>query len=361
MRYRVPLSLLLLSLLCAGFLQLTSEGGQKVGICYGQMGGNQPPAHEAVELVQSVGIQRMRLYGPDHSALEALKNTGIEVVLGVPNEHLHMLSSGQDGADQWVQEYVKNYQDVKFRYIVVGNGIAPLHAQNSEFAEFLLPAMQNIKNAISASGLQDQIKVTTALDQSEILSQSSPPSAGEFRPDMRDFIDGIINFLVNNNAPLLVNIHPYFSYIYYKDEIPHGLGEPTKWFVNPRLKYALFQQTQSMVRDGSLGYTNVFDAMVDSVYSALEKANGSSLDVVVSEIGWPTAGAADANRKNAAAHNNNLINHVRNNGTPKRPHKSVETYIYSLFDENGKSPEVNKHWGVFWNNKQAKYEISFQG
>ena len=60
-----------------------------------------------------------------------------------------------------------------------------------------------------------------------------------------------------------------------------------------------------MVRDGLLAYTNVFDAMVDSVCSGLEKSNGSSLDVVVSETGWPTAGGA--NIKNAVTHNNNLI------------------------------------------------------
>ncbi|XP_074352746.1 putative glucan endo-1,3-beta-glucosidase BG1 [Apium graveolens] len=101
--------------------------------------------------------------------------------------------------------------------------------------------------------------------------------------------------------------------------------------------------------------------MVDSVHSALEKAGGSSLDVVVSEVGWPTAGGDAASVENASTHNNKLINHVLNNGTPKRPQKRIETYIFNLFDENKRdSEEFERHWGVFWNNKQAKYQINFQ-
>ncbi|KAL8109982.1 hypothetical protein AgCh_025912 [Apium graveolens] len=47
--------------------------------------------------------------------------------------------------------------------------------------------------------------------------------------------------------------------------------------------------------------------MVDAVYSALEKADASSLDVVVSETGWPTAGGPQATAYNARLYNNNLI------------------------------------------------------
>lgn len=57
-------------------------GPQPVGVCYGTFATNQPSAQEAVSLVKSSGIRRMRLYGPDHNALQALRNTGIELVLG---------------------------------------------------------------------------------------------------------------------------------------------------------------------------------------------------------------------------------------------------------------------------------------
>ncbi|KAL1805044.1 hypothetical protein ACET3Z_028112 [Daucus carota] len=389
---KVSLLLLLLSILFTSFLQVTSGSRvldeqqivgqeackgcnmqsskppvgvavpQPVGICYGTFADNQPIAQEAISLVQSSGIRRLRLYGPDHNALQSLRNTGVEVVLGVPNDQLQSVAASQDNAIQWVQNNVKNYQDVKFRYIVVGNGITPIDEQTSKFAPCVLQAMQNIQTAISACGLQNKIRVTTAVDQSEILSQSYPPSKGQFRPEVKQFIDPIIQFLVNNNnAPLLVNLHPYFSYVHNKVDIPLELEACGKGGQHPRLEYATFQRSDVIVQDGPLGYTNVFDAMVDSVHSALENAGGSSLDVVVSEIGWPTAGGDAATIENASIHNNKLINHVLNNGTPKRPQKLIETYIFNLFDENKRfGEEFERHWGVFCNNKQAKYQINFE-
>lgn len=99
--------------------------------------------------------------------------------------------------------------------------------------------------------------------------------------------------------------------------------------------------------------------MVDSLYSALEKAGAASLDMVVSEIGWPTAGGDFATSNEiAATHNNNLINHVRNGGTPKRPQKHTETYIFEVFDEDKREAGIN--FKIFNNNKQAKYQINFQ-
>ncbi|KAL1825381.1 hypothetical protein ACET3Z_012159 [Daucus carota] len=369
MHSRIPFVVLLLSLLSSGFLQIAlglskirPDQAQPVGVCYGTFADNQPSAQEAVGLVQSIGIKRMRLYGPDHNALNSLRNTGIEVVLGVPNDHLPWIASNQDNAKQWIQGNVQNYQNVNFRFIVVGNGITPFHDQTSQFAQFVLPAMQNIQNAISAFGLQNKMRVTTAVDQSEMLNVNYQPSQSEFRPEARQFIDPIIQFLVhNNNAPLLVNLHPFYSLVHVKEDIPMDLeAQAHRESRSARFDYATFNSAQTRVQDGPLTYTNLFDSMVDSVHAALEKAGGSSLDVVVSEVGWPTEGHSAATIDNARTHNNGLINHVQSIGTPKRPQKRIETYIFNLFDENKRDPEVERHWGIFWNNKQAKYNINFQ-
>lgn len=146
----------------ATLLRGPQAGPQPVGVCYGTFATNQPSAHEAVGLVKSLGIRRMRLYGPDHNALQALGNTGIEVVLGVPNNELQSVASSQGNADQWIQANVKNYQDVNLRYIVVGNGVTPYQLVGTpEYTPFLFKAMQNIRNSLSSSAQFNHIQVTT--------------------------------------------------------------------------------------------------------------------------------------------------------------------------------------------------------
>uniref|UniRef100_A0A2N9IQB0 glucan endo-1,3-beta-D-glucosidase n=1 Tax=Fagus sylvatica TaxID=28930 RepID=A0A2N9IQB0_FAGSY len=330
-----------------GFLManLATTGAQSVGVCYGMLGNNLPSVQEVISLYKSNNIKRMRIYDPNQAVLQALRGSNIEVMIGVPNSDLQSLANPSN-AQAWVQRNVLNFwPSVRFRYIAVGNEVSPVNGGTSGLAQFVLPALVNVFNAVRSAGLQDQIKVSIAIDMT-LIGTSYPPSQGAFRGDVRSYLDPIIGHLVYAKTPLLANVYTYFSYA----------GNPR----DISLPYALFTSPSVVAWDGSNGYQNLFDAMMDSLYSALERAWGGSLEVVVSESGWPSAGGFATSFDNARTYYSNLIRHVKG-GTPKRPGRAIETYLFAMFNENQKQPELEKNFGLFFPNKQPKFPLNFGG
>ncbi|CAL9039126.1 unnamed protein product [Musa banksii] len=135
--------------------------------------------------------------------LQSVRNSNIQVLMGVPNEDLQSLASDPSTASDWVQSnVVGNWPSVTFRYIAVGNEVIP-----GDLARYVLPAMRNIQSALSSVGLQDQIKVSTAVSTG-VLGSSYPPSAGAFSSAAKTYLSPILQFLASNAAPLFVNVYP---------------------------------------------------------------------------------------------------------------------------------------------------------
>jgi exo-beta-1,3-glucanase (GH17 family) len=154
----------------------------------------------------------------------------------------------------------------------------------------------------------------------------------------------IARYLATTGAPLLANVYPYFSYTGNEAQID--------------INYALFTSSGTVVSDDNKAYQNLFDALVDTFYSALESAGAGSVKIVVSESGWPSAGGDAATAGNAQTYNQNLINHV-GKGTPKRP-GGIEAYIFAMFNEDRKGgAETERHFGLFNPDKSPAYQINF--
>ncbi|PKI34192.1 glucan endo-1,3-beta-glucosidase 7-like [Punica granatum] len=331
-------SALLLLLLSLSLQALHFAGSESfIGVNYGQVADNLPPPSATAKLLQSTSIGSMRLYGADPAIIKALAGTGIGIVIGAANGDIPGLASDPNTAAQWVNSNVLPYYPASnITLVTIGNEV--LMSNDQGLISQLLPAMQNVQKALTAASLGGKVRVSTVHAMS-LLSQSDPPSSGRFDPAHDDMMRKLLLFQRDSGSPLAINPYPFFAY--QSDPRPETLA------------FCLFQPNSGRVDSGTgIKYMNMFDAQVDAVHSALNAMGFKDVEIMVSETGWPYKG--DPNEvgpsiENAKAYNGNLIAHLRSMvGTPLMPGKSVETYIFALYDEDLKpGPASERSFGLF--------------
>ncbi|KAI8003576.1 putative glucan endo-1,3-beta-glucosidase BG5 [Camellia lanceoleosa] len=306
-----------------------------IGINYGRLGNNLPAPRDVINLYNRCGVGSIRIYDPNPEVLEALRDSNLRVSVGTRNEDLPSLASSQAAADAWVNTNVAPYSNnVNFNWITIGNEVIPgRHATN------VAPAMINIQNALRSIGLT-RTKVTTVTSFG-IIANSFPPSAGTFTSETTEVMKNVASVLKQTGAPIMLNVYPYFAYA----SNPAGIS----------LEFVGFNAITPVV-DGQFKYFNLFDSMVDAYNVALEKIGAGDVPIVVSETGWPTAGNSPfTSIDNAQVYNINLVNHVKRNGTPRKPSQIMDTFIFALFNENKKPEGIEQNWGLYYPNMSRVY------
>ncbi|KAK9268990.1 hypothetical protein L1049_000757 [Liquidambar formosana] len=301
-----------------------------------------------VRLLKDNGIQKVKLFDADYDSLRALGKSGIEVMVGIPNDMLASLASSMKAAEKWVAKNVSTHittNDVNIRYVAVGNEPF-LATYNGSFLRTTFPALQNIQSALIKAGLSNQVKVTVPLNADVYESSTTLPSGGDFRANIHDLMLAIVKFLSDNGAPFTVNIYPFIS-LYIDPNFP--------------VEYGFFDGNSSPVNDGGTSYYNMFDANHDTLVWALQKNGFGNLPIIVGEIGWPTDGDENANLNYARRFNQGFLSHISGGkGTPMRP-GPVDAYLFSLIDEDAKSIDpgnFERHWGIFTFDGLPKYPLN---
>ncbi|OIV92593.1 hypothetical protein TanjilG_07584 [Lupinus angustifolius] len=317
-------------------------GGQGIGVNYGTIANNLPPPPQVAKfLLHSTIISRVRLFDANPQILQAFAGTGIEVTISVPNDeipHITNLSIAQ----QWVNTNVQPFiHSTNLIMILVGNEV--LSTANKLLITNLVPAMQTLHAALAAASLDNHIKVSTPLSLG-ILSNTTPPSSAKFRQGYdTHIIKPMLNFLKDTNAPFMVNPYPFFG------------------CTHDDLDYALFQPNAGVFDENTkLLYTNMLDAQLDGVYSAIKVLLGfeNKIEIGIAETGWPSVGDPANNNTQLPfppllIHDLNSAPQRRrttlgrssdpNRGRPWSPHHlspSATRVLHSLLDPSLRSDQV---------------------
>ncbi|KAF8674877.1 hypothetical protein HU200_048011 [Digitaria exilis] len=347
-----------------------TEAGE-VGVCWGTIGDSIPDPGKVVQLLKQNSITMVRIYNTDSGIINALANTGIKLMVALPNEQLANAASSPSYARQWVQDKVaKYYPSTLINGIAVGNEVFD---SASNLNQQLVPAMRNVHAALASLGLDGVIKVSTPVAFSA-LKVSWRPSQGEFRDDIaQSVMVDLVAFLRQTDAPFMINVYPYRAYL---DDPNHSIS--VEWWT--------FQPNDGHVDDltGHV-YYSLYDAQMDALRYAIGKvspasslrawlAQGTRADDIAL-----TCSECGCSRWNIPPHQcrdfaNGLISYTldastsaaRSNYTASRLLGSAgggatSGYIFALFDEDSKpGDESERKFGLFDpTNMQPFYDVDF--
>ncbi|KAL3721586.1 hypothetical protein ACJRO7_033998 [Eucalyptus globulus] len=335
---------------CCVFVALSSVA-HGIGVNWGAMMSHPLSPSIVVGMLKDNHINKVKLFDADSWTVSALAGTNMEVIVGIPNDQLKKLADSYDHAKDWVKENVtKHLYDggVDIRYVAVGNEPF-LKSYNGSNTKTTLPALENIQKALDAAGLGDKIKATVPNNADVYESHSNKPSDAVFRKDIRGIMIDMVKFLRDNKAPFMVNIYPFLS-LYLNSDFPFD--------------FAFCDGNAKSIHDKGTEYTNVFDANYDTLVWALKKAGAPDLKIIVGEVGWPTDGGKNADKKLAQRFYDGFMKKMAaNKGTPLRP-GHLDVYLFGLLDEDTKSIEpgmFERHWGIFRYDGQPKFPVDFTG
>ena len=316
-----------------------------IGVNFGRLSSRPLEIRDSIEKIKAIGANAIKLFDTDSKVLEALPNSGLRVMVAIPNGELEKYAYDSHACTQYAKT-IKSFLDrnVQIEWVAVGNELTA-EWYHGRYTSLLMPTLIKLRDAFASNGLSSRVKLVVPLDLS-ILSVSYPPSASEFRPELVPLMKDILYFLRNNgDAPFVANIYPMIT----KVENP---GIP--------LDFVLLEGQQHGYWDEGRFYKNLLEAQLDAVYHAIRKVGYETDNLMIGEIGFATGGAEIATFENARRFLKNFIN-SRRDGTPLI-RKSIPAFLFAFIDEDlkdtcGGRTEFERHWGLHHADGNPKHGV----
>ncbi|GFS31176.1 glycosyl hydrolase superfamily protein [Actinidia rufa] len=240
-----------------------------IGINYGTVADNlSPPSQVAAFIKSQTTVDKVKIFDSNPDILCAFANSSIAVT--VADGDIPSIAK-LPAAQSWISRNILPfYLQTQIRRIAVGNEI--IATADKTLIAHLLPAMKLLRSALHLAGITN-VQVSTPHSLG-ILSTSDVPSSGRFRPTFdRVILAPILEFHRQTKSPFMVCPYPFFG------------------FTDQTLNYALFKPNGGVLdKSTGLNYTNMLDAQLDAVHSAMKRLGYGDMDIVLAETGWPSAG-----------------------------------------------------------------------
>lgn len=83
--------------------------GSGIGVNWGTQSTHPLSPSKVVKMLKDNGIQKVKLFDADAGILDALKKSGIQVMVGIPNDMLYTLANSVEAAEKWVSKNISKH------------------------------------------------------------------------------------------------------------------------------------------------------------------------------------------------------------------------------------------------------------
>jgi hypothetical protein len=87
----------------------SAAGVGAIGANWGTQASHPLPPDTVVKMLKGNGFQKVKLFDAEDGTMSALRKSGLEVMVGIPNELLMIMATSMKAAEKWVDKNVSNY------------------------------------------------------------------------------------------------------------------------------------------------------------------------------------------------------------------------------------------------------------